>query len=1112
MTEFDTRSLLEPHGSLSGRMSDFGGSLSGRQSVQGLPPTVAEAPEDGSALGGPMYKSPSPVGASGSRERSPQDSAVFALPRKTHDYFGSAEPSPQPPALKTLVEEERQAPLDPANVQLPTSPEVPRPPERTPSPSFSVLTSPHSPTADRTQNSFASLNTLAISQVPYHPGQHTPSSMASLPLPFTPESSSASFAASTSPSSSPAIARTSNLSNSAKSARSAQSAPPAPAAAPPAQDNGDNLYSEAGARYYMQQLKEPSAPRRNIPPPPSDETEEDTESDRDLPPARATPPLRTTKTVSPPTSPEPPRRGTPMDFAHLAQTNGSSPSVTSRERSMSPQKQRTAAASPPPASPPRGAPRGMAAGLAHRHANGSSASVASDHGQRTTLTHRPSGARAPPASRSRLLPSQPPSFSSASPVSAPTLAPAFTPSPAPAHRTEPDQYGMSSREDTFGSHSSPAGYNARRSYEDEDVAGAADAMAVLSYLDQDYDDEPTSLPASASAHSAKSPSSASSPAPPRVVEPAQGAPSPSEPAPFRSSFAPSKQVAERRAKTQAQQAAHQVAVTKPGRANGRKGKMAAKSQGAWGESSEEEEEEDDDDEEVDSDAEPKPASRSAGGPGSLGHAGGPSAVRPLSPRGRGQSPAARGGSPGAFGPQGVSPAGSSSDLGAHPPTRPPRHLPQVPGGFNDSYGTFVYPLISFGELTHISDSDGHHVSQPQRLVSDQFSEAGRATNYENNGPLMTSENQFRSQPQYPNHTAARQTIWNQALEPGRKVGAAPYQDGQDTFVQLEPSEQKMTKAFTPHGLLSAGLQDKHDRSAKRQEELARETGASLLNVPNKPPPPQTGLLGAITAHERERKREGGFGAALTERERDKRLAEERQRKIDDFQRQQLEMAQNGGSMYGGSQFMNPMMMNPMMMGMGPMNPMMTGMGGMGPVNPMMTGMMGGMGGYGNPQHMFAAQQAAQAYQQAMMTFSMAGSQAGGDGAGAPGGSGAASPNPGQMNPMMTGNGMGMPMSMMGGFDPRMSMMMMGGGMMSPGPMGMQMTGAPGGFDPRFAGAAGQFNGGLTPPAADFAGQGRFSAQASASGSPAMRPVDANEDSPTIPPLRGQSSRDASPRP
>ena len=242
-------------------------------------------------------------------------------------------------------------------------------------------------------------------------------------------------------------------------------------------------------------------------------------------------------------------------------------------------------------------------------------------------------------------------------------------------------------------------------------------------------------------------------------------------------------------------------------------------------------------------------------------------------------------------------------------------------------------------------------------------------------------------------------------------------------MQIEPSHT-MTKAFAVHGLLSAGLQDRQERSAKRQEEVAKETGASLVNVPMKPPPPQTGLLGAVSAHERERKREGGIGAALTERERERRVAEERQRKLDDFQKQQLEMVQNG-SMYGaqfGSGF-NPMMANPMMMGMNPM------MGGWG-FNPMM----------GNPQ-MFAAQQAAsQAYQQAMMTFAqnMGQSQAGGEGLGGMGSMGGMG-SPGMLSPMATGQ-----------FDPRMSMMgmpmmgMMGMGMgMGMGPMNPMMTGQSG---------------------------------------------------------------------
>lgn len=326
-------------------------------------------------------------------------------------------------------------------------------------------------------------------------------------------------------------------------------------------------------------------------------------------------------------------------------------------------------------------------------------------------------------------------------------------------------------------------------------------------------------------------------------------------------------------------------------------------------------------------------------------------------------------------------------------------------------------------------------------------------------------------------------MWSQVLEPsGRQQ--VNQNEPRDTFVQLEPSET-MTKAFTPQGLLSAGIQDKQDRSAKRQEELARETGASLINVPNKPPPPQTGLLGAITAHERERKREGGVGAALTEREREKRVAEERQRRFDEQQRQALDQMAQGGSMYGGQFGYNPMMANPMMMGMNPMmgmspmltggmnpmapmmtgagglnpmmtgggglNPMMTG-GGMGQMNPMMTGQMGfpGMMPGFNPQHMFAAQQAAQAYQQAMMAFSVAGSQVGGDG-GAEG-------QQQMLNPNMTGGGMSM-----AGFDPRMSMMgmqmmgapqmgapMMGAPQMgNPAPLGMQMTGMSG-FDARFS--------------------------------------------------------------
>lgn len=211
-------------------------------------------------------------------------------------------------------------------------------------------------------------------------------------------------------------------------------------------------------------------------------------------------------------------------------------------------------------------------------------------------------------------------------------------------------------------------------------------------------------------------------------------------------------------------------------------------------------------------------------------------------------------------------------------------------------------------------------------------------------------------------------------------------------------------------------------------------------------------------------------------------------------------------MYGQYPGFNPMM-NPMMMGMMPVNPMMTGMtpmmtGGMPPMMPGYPGMMPGL----NHQQMYAAQHAAaQAYQQAMMTFSAAGSHVGGgeNGHGAQ-----------PMAPNMTGS-----MSFMGGYDPRLSMMGMGmmGPQMGPQmgqpmapqmgmPLGMQMTGMST-FDPRFSnpGVGPANDMGLQPPNA-FGGQ----KPASRSNSPARR-----ESPATRPPeLQGEAknSRPTSPKP
>ncbi|KAG1841671.1 hypothetical protein DFJ58DRAFT_807822 [Suillus subalutaceus] len=599
-----------------------------------------------------------------------------------------------------------------------------------------------------------------------------------------------------------------------------------------------------------------------------------------------------------------------------------------------------------------------------------------------------------------------------------------------------------------------------------------DALAALSFLDGASDVTP---PPATTSHPPPPPTEDVSSEP--TVEGSAASESSEGVTQYRSSFAPSKQAAQRKARAQAQ---HQAVLHKPGRANGKRVTPGNRLAG-WNESSDEEEEEEEEEDEEDADSdEEHPSTVESKKPGPVTPAPIP-ATRPLRPGSAGRA---------------VTPGEQATDANPYAQLRHPRNLPPVPrpltqGGVPDDYMNAMPP--------------------PRRLASDQHMRTP------DDAPHLRPQSEYTSQvlrPQadFNQHAAARQSIWTQVLDPGRTPGSHPQPETpshqRDPFIQLEPASHSMTKAFTPHGLLSAGMQDKQDRSAKRQEELARETGASLINVPNKPPPPQTGLLGAITAHERERKREGGVGAALTEREREKRMAEDRQRKIDDFQRNQLEMQ----GMYGGGQqypnmMGNPMMANPMMMGMNPMmtggNPMMAGANPMmNGANPMMTGgymgYPGMMPGFGNPQ--FFAQQAAQAaYQQAMMAYSTAGSHVG-DGM-----------HPMPMNPMMTGGGMG--------YDPRMSMMgvpmmgnplgmnhmgggmgmgmggggMAGGGMGGGGMggMGMQMTGGSA-FDARYSPANMED---LRPPASLAQGQrtGHSSSRNSSAGqgSPAgPRPVDA----------------------
>ena len=268
-------------------------------------------------------------------------------------------------------------------------------------------------------------------------------------------------------------------------------------------------------------------------------------------------------------------------------------------------------------------------------------------------------------------------------------------------------------------------------------------------------------------------------------------------------------------------------------------------------------------------------------------------------------------------------------------------------------------------------------------------------------PQPHESSHFQPQSDFPIPEADRQTIWSQMAE----VSHGPIEDGPrgEAFVEVESSDT-MAGAFGVHGLPYADIPDRQDPSTKRQEEAAKETEASLVNIPTEPPPP---LHGDITTYEREGNRGGGIGAAVTGQDRQESPVEERQHTLVDLWKQQPETVQNG-SIYGSqpSPGLNLLISNLIMMGMNPVTTV--------------------------PQQAFAAQlAAAQAYQQTMMSFgqNMRQSQAGG---GTPDGGAGGKGNPRMLSPMMTGQ-----------FDPRMSMMgMMGMGMnmgMDLGPVNPMMT-------------------------------------------------------------------------
>lgn len=172
----------------------------------------------------------------------------------------------------------------------------------------------------------------------------------------------------------------------------------------------------------------------------------------------------------------------------------------------------------------------------------------------------------------------------------------------------------------------------------------------------------------------------------------------------------------------------------------------------------------------------------------------------------------------------------------------------------------------------------------------------------------------QSQEQYYASSQARQSYYDN----GPEFRASPPPPS-----HLDESLNRSRAFVNPHGLLHAGILEKEERSARAMEHEARNTGGPLVSIPSKPPPPQTGLVGAITSHQREKERTGGVGRAITEQQRDRKLAEQRQQKFDETQKQQLQQQQQQQMMmmqqmqmqqqmqYGGGY---PGMMNPWMMG------------------------------------------------------------------------------------------------------------------------------------------------------------------------------------------------------
>ena len=494
---------------------------------------------------------------------------------------------------------------------------------RAASPSFSVLTSPHSVAEPQSPIAVRRQSRLSLMQEsPPSPGAQghgrNVSGSSSLAIQLHPTTPTSKLA--TQPPATPSSPLPPLTSLPSATPPSTSQAP-----VPPSKDNSSpELSHEAGALYYMRlQQGDAFGPRRQ-PPPPADDNEESASSDESGSVYSPTP-AATTRTGSNSRSANSPRFASPAATSSHAGTSSSY-------------------------FPPQTQPQGSTS-TSSGQSSGKPVvrpAVSPDPGVSSRGSRRPSGARAVPVSKTATAHRE--------------LAPATTqqhlpPQPLPPLSVDEDDEDEDMTDDEQNSEERgprllpPRLAKAEAEAAHDDQHGAADMLAALSFLER-VDQPP---PPSVQSPTAKQPKSP--PPVPQLVEPRAMSPTPSAQGSLRSSFAPSRKAEERKAKSQAQQAAYEAAVHKPGRANGRQ-KKKMRDAGAWGESSdEEEEEEEEEDEDEDADSDEEPQRRDGGRVDQRGLA----------------SPARPGG-------RAVSPGGPVRDGSPASQYRPPRDLPPVPMG------------------------------------------------------------------------------------------------------------------------------------------------------------------------------------------------------------------------------------------------------------------------------------------------------------------------------------------------------------------------------------------------------------------------------------------------